>query len=230
MNIYGLNKTTLLDFPGHVACTIFTGSCNFRCLFCHNSPLVSNPSSLPISDEESVFSFLQSRKNILSGVCITGGEPTLNQDLKDFIIKIKNMGFLVKLDTNGYRPEVLLDLLNSHLLDMVAMDIKSSPKEYPSICGINNLDLSKINSSINILKSNEIPYEFRTTIVKDLFSDEIIIEIGKWLKGQSNYYLQSFVSNNNVMTKGLQEPEIELMNHYRNLLLPYLPNTNLRGV
>jgi len=230
MKIYGLNKTTLLDYPGQVACTLFTGGCNFRCLFCHNSSLVTSPESQILIDESSIFSFLKSRKKILKGVCITGGEPTLNSDLKTFISKIKDLGFLVKLDTNGYKPKVISDLFENNLIDMVAMDIKSSPDQYASICGLKTIDMSIINESINILKSNEIPYEFRTTIVKDLFSDEIIIEIGQWLKGDSNYYLQSFVSSENVMKKGHLEPDADIMSHYKDLLLPYLPNTKLRGI
>lgn len=198
MLIGGLNKTTLLDYPGHVAATIFTGGCNFRCPFCHNAGLVLTPSSAEIYSEEDVFSFLKKRKNILQGVCITGGEPTLSADLPAFIEKIKETGYKVKLDTNGYRPEVLQNLLTEGLLDYVAMDIKNSPKKYVYTAGV-ELDFGKIRESIELLKTSGIDYEFRTTVVKELHNTDDFLQIAKWIKGCSKYFLQQFVENENLL-------------------------------
>ncbi|MBR2006068.1 MAG: anaerobic ribonucleoside-triphosphate reductase activating protein [Thermoguttaceae bacterium] len=152
MLIKGLQKLTLLDYPGKMACTVFTAGCNFRCPFCHNASLVTNIDEERISEED-FFSFLQKRQGIIEGVCVTGGEPTLQPDLKEFLKKIKDLGYSVKLDTNGYRPEVLKDVVNSGLVDYVAMDIKNSQAKYASTCGLDNLDIAKINESVQFLMS-----------------------------------------------------------------------------
>ena len=159
MRLHGLNKLTLLDYPGHLACTVFTGSCNFRCPYCHNAPLVLAPNSCPIITEEEFFTFLASRKGKLDGVCITGGEPTLQSDLLEFIEKIKQSGFLVKLDTNGYQPELLKKLLDANLLDMAAMDIKNCNDFYASTAGIEktSFDLNCIEQSISYLPHTKLP-------------------------------------------------------------------------
>ena len=191
MFIAGLNKTTLLDYPGRVAATIFTGGCNFRCPFCHNAGLVLTPSSAESYSEEEVFSFLVKRKNVLQGVCITGGEPTLQDDLKEFIIKIKDLGYAVKLDTNGYRPEVLQSLLEKDLLDYVAMDIKNSPSKYAVTVGM-NVDTEKIKESVELLKASTIDYEFRTTVVKEFHDRNDFREIAEWIKGCPQYFLQQY--------------------------------------
>ena len=198
MLIAGLNKTTLLDYPGHVAATIFTGACNFRCPFCHNAGLVLTPSSAEMYSEEDVFSFLKKRRNVLQGVCITGGEPTLQVDLPDFILKVKELGYSVKLDTNGYKPEVLEDLLQAGLLDYVAMDIKNSPSKYELTAGV-GLEFQKIQKSVELLKSSKINYEFRTTVIKEFHTLEDLCEIGKWIKGCPKYYLQQFVESDNLI-------------------------------
>lgn len=199
MQIHGFNKTTLLDYPGHVAATVFTGGCNFRCPFCHNGGLVLDPAGQELIAEEEVLSYLKKRQGILEGVCITGGEPTLQPDLKDFIKKIKELGYAVKLDTNGYRPGVLWDLLSEGLLDYVAMDIKASKENYARAAGVRNLDVSAIEESVAILKSSKIPYEFRTTVVKGIHSVEEFDAIGKWLAGCNVYYLQAFRENENMI-------------------------------
>lgn len=199
MEIHGFNKTTLLDYPGYVAATIFTGSCNFRCPFCHNAGLVLDPKGQEIISEEEVLTYLQKRKGILDGVCITGGEPTLQPDLKDFIKKIKDLGYLVKLDTNGYRPEVLWELLREDLLDYVAMDIKASRERYALAAGVKNLDLARIEESVGILKSCAIPHEFRTTVVKGIHDIQEFEAIGRWLEGSKAYYLQAFQENENML-------------------------------
>lgn len=230
MQIHGLNKTTLLDYPEHLAATIFTGGCNFRCVFCQNESLVRNPDSQPVISEEEIFAFLRKRRNILQGVCISGGEPTLNSDLSDFIRKIKELGLLVKLDTNGYRPDMIKSLYENKLIDMVAMDIKSTPADYADITGIANLDITPILESVEYLKKCGISYEFRTTIVDGYFTDESITEIGKWLKGCHAYYLQCFQDSDNVLTPGLQSPSKETLLKYREILLSYCEKVELRGV
>lgn len=198
MRIQGLNKTTLLDYPEHVAATVFTGGCNFRCPFCHNAGLVLWPEAGEGIAEEEVLGFLQKRKGLLQGVCITGGEPTLQPDLPAFIQKVKELGYLVKLDTNGYRPEVLRGLLEGKLLDYVAMDIKASKENYARAAGVCNMDLSQIEESVALLKSSGIPYEFRTTVVKGIHCMAEFEEIGKWLAGSRAYYLQAYREDENV--------------------------------
>ena len=168
MNIYGYQKTTLLDYPGHVAATLFTGGCNFRCPFCHNSNLILNPTSSSLISEDEIFHFLKKRKNILSGICITGGEPTLQTDLAEFIKKLKSLEYKIKLDTNGYHPKILSDLLDQNLLDYIAMDIKSGYSNYSDICGISNFNITPITESISVIENSGINYEFRTTVVNEL--------------------------------------------------------------
>ena len=182
MKISGLQKTTLLDFPGHVACTIFTGGCNFRCPFCHNSDLLDNGADDDYTEEE-VFEFLHKRKRVLEGVCITGGEPTLQPDLEDFIRKVRELGLAVKLDTNGYKPELLKDLCQKGLLDYVAMDIKASRDHYGEVAGAPGLNMELVDESIAFLLSGITPYEFRTTVVRGLHTAEDFRKIGPWIKG-----------------------------------------------
>ena len=192
MEIHGFNKTTLLDYPGHVAATVFTGGCNFRCPFCHNADLVLNPKFQPMVPEEEVLSHLKKRRGILEGVCITGGEPTLQPDLPDFIRKIRELGYLVKLDTNGYRPEVLMCLLTEDMLDYVAMDVKASPDNYQKASGCPGLDFSRIEESIALLKECKIPYEFRTTVVQGIHTAQEFDAIGRLLEGRRAYLMQAF--------------------------------------
>lgn len=255
MQISGLNKTTLLDYPGCVAATIFTGGCNFRCPFCHNSGLVLTPFKEGIIPVEEVLSFLNKRKNILKGVCITGGEPTLQADLQDFMVRVKEMGYRVKLDTNGYQPETLGDLLEKGLLDYVAMDIKNCADKYAMTAGFYSgqsytadanvnvssgqssrnaeFDLGRIKESVQILLSSRIEYEFRTTVVKELHTVEDIIKIGEWIKGAPAYYLQKFEDSGNVIGKGYHEPDSETLQEMVQVLsdIPELnEKVHLRGV
>ncbi len=199
MLIVGLNRTTLLDYPGRVAATVFTGGCNFRCPFCHNGHLVLKPSALEVYSEEEVFSFLHKRKNILKGVCITGGEPTLQTDLRDFICQVKALGYQVKLDTNGYEPEVLEGLLKEKLLDYVAMDVKNCRERYAGTVGLKKIEIEKIDKSIMMLRKSGIDYEFRTTVVKEFHTKEDLIEIGNWLNGCQKWFLQQYQDNENVI-------------------------------
>lgn len=222
-------KTTLLDFPGHIAATIFTGSCQFRCPFCQNSALIPN-SVLAEYTEEEILAFLKKRSGILEGVAITGGEPTLQPDLQSFIRKVRALGFLVKLDTNGYRPDVLKHLCEEKLLDYVAMDIKSCPDRYRIVSGVPNLNLEPIFESISFLKQNTVPFEFRTTLVKELHTAADMEEIGKWLAGDFQYFLQNYKDSDQVLTSGLHGFTKEELLTFASILKPYIPNVNLRGI
>ncbi len=230
MEIHGFAKTTLLDYPKHVACTLFTGGCNFRCPFCHNKDLVLSPKSVDTYDEEEIFAYLQKRKNILDGVCITGGEPTLAPDLKDFIRKIKALNLKVKLDSNGYRPEVLRELLEENLLNYVAMDIKNSPKKYPLTCGIASFDVEKISESIKLLVKGDIPFEFRTTVVSELHQKQDFEEIGAWIKGAPAYYLQSYRESDQVISPGFHPYDYNTLKEFQSLLQGYVPVVEIRGI
>ena len=199
MQIHGFNKTTLLDYPEHIAATVFTGGCNFRCPFCHNGELVLDPNCQPLIPEEEVLAYLQKRRGILQGVCVTGGEPTLQRDLRDFLGKIKELGYPVKLDTNGYNPKVLWELIEAGAVDHVAMDIKASRENYARAAGLKRMDLSRIEESIGILRSSRIEYEFRTTVVRGIHTIEEFDAIGRWIEGSPVYYLQSYQENDNCL-------------------------------
>ena len=229
MQILGLNRTTLLDYPEHVAATVFTGGCNFRCPFCHNMDLVLGEVEPALSTED-FFAFLEKRKGILDGVCITGGEPTLQKDLPDFIRGIRDKGYLVKLDTNGYRPKVLEELLRENLLDYVAMDIKSSVENYPRVTGMADLDVTGIQESVSLLKSAGIPYEFRTTVVKGLHRIDEFDEIGRWLQGAEAYFLQAFRENEKVPDKSLSSFSEAEMREMKQLAEHYIERVELRGI
>lgn len=230
MQIHGLSKTTLLDYPEHVAATVFTGGCNFCCPFCHNGDLVLHPGKFSAISEEEVFAFLQKRKNVLTGVCITGGEPTLQPDLPDFIRRIKEMGYLVKLDTNGYRPDILKQLLEEKLLDYVAMDIKNSKDKYDTTVGKENLDIRRLEESVTRLKEGRIPYEFRTTVVRELHTKEDFTAIGEWLSGARVYFLQGYRDNENVIQRGFSAYTKEEMEAFAQILRRHIERVEVRGL
>ena len=230
MQIFGFNKTTLLDFPEHVACTVFTGGCTFRCPFCQNGDLVLHGGSLPVLDEEEVFGVLRKRKGILTGVCVTGGEPTLQRDLDVFLSRVKELGYLVKLDSNGYRPEVLQSLCERGLVDYFAMDIKSSPENYARTAGVKELDMGLIRESVDFIRSCGLDYEFRTTVVRELHSSGDFLSIGEWLKGCKAYFLQSYVESEGVICKEFSSYSKEELEEFVTLLKPYIDNVSLRGV
>lgn len=218
MLIQGLQKLTLLDYPEHMACTVFSPGCNFRCPFCHNASLVKNTDSDALIAEQEFFKFLETRKSILQGVCVTGGEPTLQKDLPEFLEKIKDMGFLVKLDTNGYRPDILKDVVNAGLVDYVAMDIKNSKEKYAKTAGIENFDINKISESVEFLMSGNIDYEFRTTVVKELHNQDDLISIGRWLNGAKKYSLQKFEDSGDLLQTGFSAYENhEMEGFYRDI-------------
>lgn len=230
MDIHGFTKTTLLDYPGLVAATVFTGGCNFRCPFCHNAQLVLDPQSYPREDEQELLSFLKKRFGILEGVCITGGEPTLQPDLKDFIIRLKELGYKVKLDTNGFNPSVLRDLIDSALLDYVAMDIKSGRTGYGHVTGLSNFKIDSICESINILSRNAIPYEFRTTAVKGLHDAEDFEDISAWLPSDCHYYIQSYKETDGIGSLHCDSFSKEQLEHFLQIVKTRIPNSSLRGV
>ncbi len=229
MRIQGLQKLTLLDYPGLMACTVFTAGCNFRCPFCHNASLVTHIEGDEVSEKE-FFDLLDKRQGVLQGVCITGGEPTLQPDLYEFIGKIKEKGYKVKLDTNGYRPEVLKKLVNDNMIDYVAMDIKNSPGKYGLTVGIENFDIAPILESVDFLKQGSIPFEFRTTVVKELHEEEDMSAIGQWLMGSEKYFLQSFIDSGDCIADGFGAHEKAEMERFLAIVNGYLPQASLRGI
>ena len=229
MLIHGLQKMTLLDYPGKVACTVFLGGCDFRCPYCHNYELVDGSAPAVMEDSE-FFRFLDTRHGLLDGVAITGGEPLMRPDLHEFIQKVHEMGFLVKLDTNGYHPEALSELISEGLVDYVAMDIKSSPTRYGVVTGCPQADLEKIRKSVSIIMNSGISYEFRTTVVGGLHLIEDFKEIGAWIKGAKAYYLQQFVDRDTVPDHSLSSPTAEEMALFLEAVRENVPSAEVRGV
>lgn len=228
MKISGFSKLTLLDFPGVIACEIFTQGCNLKCPFCQNSSLIDMNDSYNYTEEE-IIDFLERRKKILDGIVITGGEPTVQKDLVRFIQDVKNLGYKVKLDTNGFRPNILKELLDKNLLDYVAMDIKNSFEKYDITCGMKNLVIENIKKSIEILKNSNIKYEFRTTIIKEYHTKQDILKILDII-GNSKYYLQNFEMSSDVIDKNLHGfTDYELMEMESLLNLKY-SNVEIRGI
>lgn len=229
MKIKGLQKLTLLDFPERIACTVFLGGCNFRCPFCHNASLVLPERAGEDISEESFFEFLASRIGRLSGVCVSGGEPTLYPELPAFLSKIRDMGFAVKLDTNGYNPKMLKELVERGLVDYVAMDIKNSRERYAESVGLSQLDISKIENSAELLMSCGVPFEFRTTVCRELHTEDDIRKIGEWLRGGEKFYLQSFKDSGDILCVGYSAYSDEKMRELALALREYIPNAEWRG-
>ena len=228
MNIKGIQKTTLLDFPEKLACTIFTGGCNFRCPFCHNASLVLKAGEVEEISEEEFFSYLTKRKGVLDGVCITGGEPLLNPNLSDFIKKIRSLGLLVKLDTNGSFPDKLEALLDEGLLDYVAMDIKNSKSKYALTAGLKDYP-EEIEKSIDIIIKKAPDYEFRTTVVRELHDIQDIVEIASRIKNAKKYFLQSYVDSGDIIETGLSPYSAQEMLELLEKVQSVLPISALRG-
>ena len=230
MEISGLQKTTLLDYPGRVACTVFLAGCNLRCPFCHNASLVLPEAfSAPQISEDALFSFLQKRRGKLDGVCVTGGEPTLQRDLPELLRNIRSLGFLTKLDTNGSHPRVLRGLLEEGLLDYVAMDIKNCPDRYCETCG--GVDcLAAVEESVTLLKQSTLDYEFRTTVSHPLHRVEDFAAIGAWLQGARHYYLQQFQDSGHLVGTGCTPFTPEEMEAARRAAAVCLPQTTIRGL
>ena len=230
MNIQGLQKLTLLDYPGKVACTIFFAGCNFRCPFCHNASLVTHIDPEENIPREEVLAFLRKRAGILDGVCITGGEPLLAPDLEAFIRAIKALGYEVKLDTNGSNAEKLKHLVKAGIIDYVAMDIKNSPEKYGLTIGIEGYEMSNVMQSAAFLMEGHVPYEFRTTVVREFHKREDFEAIGQWLEGADRYYLQSFVDSGDLIQPGLRGYTKEIMEQALEIVRQYIPAADLRGM
>lgn len=214
MKICGFQKMTMLDFPGKVACTVFTGGCNFRCPFCHNALLVTDIDNDNTFDEEEIIEYLYKRKGIIDGVCITGGEPLLQKDIADFLRKVKETGMPVKLDTNGSYPEKLKELVSNGLVDYVAMDIKNAPCKYALTVGAKAFNLSPVYESIEIIKNSGVDYEFRTTVTKTFHDEESLLETADMIKDAKVWYLQSYRESENVIDKtveGYSEAEMKAL-------------------
>ncbi|MEA4973014.1 7-carboxy-7-deazaguanine synthase [bioreactor metagenome] len=230
MNFGGIQKLSLLDYPDRTCCTLFTIGCNYRCPFCHNSSIIQANHSNPDITQSEVMEFLRKRRKLLDGVCITGGEPLLHDELQDFIREIKLLGFSVKLDTNGSFPAKLKQLVENKLVDYVAMDIKNSPDRYGETIGVNSYNIDSIKESVEFLLSNAVPYEFRTTVVREFHTSREILSIAHWIKGTQHYYLQSFVDSEDVLERGLSGYSKEDMLYFQEIVRSFIPSVELRGV
>ena len=230
MNIHGFTKTTLLDYPGHMAATVFTGSCNLRCPYCHNFDLVLNPEVFPREDEDEIIAFLKKRHGILKGVCITGGEPTMQSDLSDFIRRLKDIGYLVKLDTNGFNPKVLGALIDAELIDYAAIDIKAGRDNYASATGLPRINVAPLEESVKILSQNRIDYEFRTTTVKGIHTDADFEDIADWLPKDCRYFIQSYKETAGIGNKQCESFDKESLEHFLDIVKKKIPRSSLRGV
>ena len=229
MDIQGLQKLTLLDYPGRVACTVFLGGCNLRCPYCHNGELVTAPAPA-LMDENGLLAFLKKRQGLLDGVCVTGGEPLLRPGLEALLAGIKALGYPVKLDTNGAFPEKLKQLVEAGLVDYVAMDIKNCPARYGETVGVPGLELAPFRESVDYLLSGAVDYEFRTTVVREFHDRAAMEAIGGWIAGAKRYFLQSFVDRETVIQPGLHPRTEEELREFLTLLRPAVPAVELRGL
>ncbi len=227
MSLVGLDKMSLLDYEDKISCVLFYKACNFRCPFCHNGLTVLEAEEEFLFD--AVLDYLKSRKGLLDAVVFTGGEPTLEPHLKEHITKVKELGFLIKLDTNGTNPEILKDLIDSNLLDYVAMDIKNSEEKYHLTCGVKHVDMDKIKESINILMTSGVPYEFRTTLVDEFHKEEDMEGLASLIKGARVLYLQKFVEREGCIQKGLHEVKEETVHKFIEILKKDIKEIDLRG-
>lgn len=231
MKIEGFQKLTLLDFPGKTAATIFTGGCNFRCPFCHNALLVL-PGELPAPfAEEEIFAYLRKRRGVLDGVVVSGGEPLLQSDIGTFLGKVKELGLLVKLDTNGTNPALLGTLIADGLVDYVAMDIKNAPDAYVKTVGVPGVDLAAVTASRDLLMGGLVDFEFRTTLVRGLHTEESVREMAKFIAGDEKYYLQQFKDSGNLIApKGLSAFDEGEMQKFAAICRTFVPATEIRGL
>lgn len=229
MKIHGLQKMTLLDFPGRVACTVFLGGCDMRCPFCHNAELIDG-SAPPVMEEEELLAFLKKRQGLLEGVAITGGEPLLRPDIISLAEKIRDLGYPMKLDTNGTHPDRLREIIDRGLAAYVAMDIKNSPDRYAVTAGVDTLDMGKIRESVSLLMEGRTDYEFRTTVVAELHDADSFRGIGEWIRGAKRYYLQKFTDRDTVPFGGFHAPADNEMRAYAEIAREYVPSVELRGM
>lgn len=226
----GFQKMTLLDFPGRVAATLFLGGCNLRCPFCHNASLVLDGKSREEYEDAEILSYLEKRRGLLDGVCVTGGEPLLRRELPDFLKKVRALGYAVKLDTNGTMPDRLEALLREGLLDYVAMDVKNALSRYGDAVGIPNFDVTPVERSIDLLLSGAVDYEFRTTVVKELHTVEDIASLAERIRGARRYFLQGFVDSGDLLCQDLSAVSKETMEKMRDAARAFVPSAEIRGV
>ncbi len=229
MKILGMEKLSLVDFDNHIAATVFTGGCNFRCPYCHNAPLVLDPAGQGALSGEYIFDYLKKRKGVLQGVAITGGEPTLMPDLKEFILKVRDLGYEVKLDSNGTRPDVLASFIEEKIVDYIAMDIKNSKERYAETVDVENFDLSPVEESVKLLKKGNVEYEFRTTLVKEFISADDIRGIADWLAGAKRYFLQHFKDSGNCIREDLHEVDEKTAEEWKTIAEKKIARVALRG-
>ena len=229
MKIHGLQKMTLLDFPGKVACTVFLGGCDMRCPFCHNSELLDMGAPAVMDDVE-LLKFLEKRVGLLDGVAFTGGEPLLRSDLGALMEKVRALGYAIKLDTNGNHPAALKRVVEAGLVDYVAMDVKNSPERYAETVGLPDFDMTAVRESIAFLLSGAVDYEFRTTVVQELHDETSFEEIGQLIRGAKRYYLQKFTDRDSVAFAGLHAPSDDVLVRYAGIVRPYVVSAQLRGV
>ncbi len=229
MQICGYEKFSMVDYDGKIACTVFTNGCNMRCPFCHNVPLVVDTYKNNVNLEEEVLEYLKLRRGLVDAVCISGGEPTLQQDLEKFVLKVKELGYKVKLDTNGLNPNALKKLLDKHLLDYVAMDVKNSLTKYGATSGIENVSTEKIEKSIKIIIESGVDYEFRTTLISELHTETDISEISKLIKGAKKYFLQKYKDTESCILHGYTAVPLEVVEGYKTILESKIDFVGLRG-
>lgn len=230
IKFYGLQKLTLLDYPGKMAATVFIGGCNFRCPFCHNKGLVYlNEDQEEISEEE-ILDYLNIRKKVLDGVCVTGGEPLLQEGIEDFLRKVRKIGISIKLDTNGTNYEKLKRIIDEGLVDYVAMDIKNEKSLYATTAGLEKIKIDDIEKSVSYLKEDHVDYEFRTTLVKEFHKNTDFKKVGEWLKDAKHYYLQSFVDHGTCIQEGLSALDVSDIKKIKETVAPYVKEVSLRGI
>ena len=230
MRIHGFQKMTLLDYPGKVAATVFTGGCNFRCPFCHNALLVDGLDEAPVFDEEEVLTHLKKKAGLLDGVAITGGEPLLQKDIGAFLMKLRDFGYQIKLDTNGSFPDRLADLVEKGLVDYEAVDIKNRPEKYAETVGVKDFDLAPVRETVDLLLSGRVDYEFRTTVVRQFHTVEDIAAAAAWIRGARRYFLQNFVDSGNLLVPGCTGVPQEEMEEMAKAARAFVPETALRGL
>lgn len=230
IRIGGLQKLTLLDYPSKVAATVFLSGCNFRCPFCHNADLVLAPNASSSIDEEDLDRFLNKRRGVLDGICVTGGEPLAQAETPDLLKKIKSYGFLVKLDTNGSFPDALSRVIEENLADYIAMDVKNAPARYAETIGIPRFDLTPIFRSVELLKRGGVPYEFRTTAVAEYHDEQSVRETARWLTGSRAYFLQNFQDSGNLIASGLHAVPKKDMEAFLQIARQFVPDAQLRGI
>ena len=228
MNVNGLQKLTLLDYPGKVACTAFLAGCNLRCPFCHNSELLDGTAEA-VMDDAGLLEFLKKRQGMLDGVAVTGGEPLLRPELPELLRRIRALGYSVKLDTNGTLPAALERVLAADLVDYVAMDVKNSPERYAETCGVETMDLAPVYASIDLLRSGAVDYEFRTTVVSELHDEASFAAIGSMIEGAKRYFLQPFTDRDTVAFAGFHAPDTAALQRYAEIVRPFVEAVEIRG-